>query len=70
MRRLAVAVEAADAAEDLDEDFLGDVGGVGGIVQAAGDEGVERLVVLGDEQGEGLLGAGLEVGDEGCLLRV
>ena len=29
------AMEAANAAEDLDEDFLGDVGGVGGVVEAA-----------------------------------
>ena len=62
-----VAVELADAAEDLDEDFLGDVGGVGGVVEAAADEGVEGLVILGDEHAEGLLGAGLEVGDERCL---
>jgi hypothetical protein len=44
-----VAVEAADAAEDLDEDFLGEIGGVGGVVNVAGDEGVERLMILGDE---------------------
>ena len=62
-----VAVELANAAEDLDEDFLGDVGGVGGVVEAAADEGVEGLMVLGDEQAEGLFGAGFEVGDERCL---
>ena len=32
------AMEAANAAEDLDEDLLRDVGCVGGIVEAAGDE--------------------------------
>ena len=33
----------------LDEDFLGDIGGVGGILKAAGDEGVKLLAVLGDQ---------------------
>ena len=61
------AVEAANAAEDLDEDFLGDVGGVGGVVEAAGDQRVERLMILRDEQSERLLGAGLEVGDKSCI---
>ena len=63
-----VSVEGGDVAEDLDEDFLGDIGGVGRVAQAAGDEGVERTAVLGDEQSEGLLGAGLEVRDEALLV--
>jgi hypothetical protein len=62
-----VAVEAADAAEDLQKNFLRDIGGVAGILQAAGDDGVDGLVILGDEQGEGCLGAGLQLRDEGCL---
>ena len=57
-----VAVEAANAAEDLDEDFLGDVGGVGRVVEAARDQRIERLMILRDENGERVLGAGLEVG--------
>ena len=61
------AMEAADAAEDLDEDFLGDVGGVGGVVEAARDQRVERLMILRDEDRKCLLGAGLEVGDKGRI---
>ncbi len=63
------AGEGADGAEDLEEDVLGDVGGVGRVVEAAGDEGVERLVVVGDEQGEGVFGAGFELGHEGGVFR-
>ena len=50
-----LAMEAADAAEDFDEDFLGYVRGVGRVLQAARDEGKERLRILGDEQAERLL---------------
>lgn len=57
--KTGVAMKAADAAKDLDEDFLGDVGGIGRIVEAAGDERVERLVILGNQDGECVLGAGL-----------
>src|SRR5208283_5513252 len=56
-----LAVESADVAEDLEEDLLGDVGGVGGVLQAARDQRVERLVVLVDQLGEGLLGAALKL---------
>ena len=63
------AVEAANAAEDLDEDLLGDVGGVGGVVEAACDQRVERLMILGDENAKRLLGAGFEVGYCFDLLR-
>ena len=61
-------MESADVAEDLEEDFLGDVGGVGGVLQAARNEGVERLRVLGDEEREGLFGALLESRDERRVL--
>ena len=47
-------MEAADVAEDLDEDILGDVGGVGRVLQAARDLGVKGLVVSRDQFGEGL----------------
>ena len=63
-----VAVEGGDVAEDLDEDLLGDVGGVGWVAQAAGDEGVDGVAVLGDEQGKGLLRAGFQVRDEALLV--
>ncbi len=58
------AMEAADAAKDLDEDFLRDVGCVGGIVEAARDQRIKRLMILRDQETERLLGSGLEVGDE------
>ena len=64
-----VSVEGADAAEDLDEYFLSDIGGVCGILKAAGDYGVEGLPVLGDEEAERLFGTGLERGDERCVFR-
>ena len=61
-------MKAADVAEDFEEDFLGDVGGVCGVLEGADDDGVDGLVVLGDELGEGLLGAGFELGHEGGFL--
>ena len=59
-----VAAEAGDVAEDLDEDLLGDVGGVGRVAEVARDQRVDRMAVLRDEQGKGLLGAGLQLRDE------
>ena len=61
------AMEAANAAEDLDEDFLGDVGGVGGVIEAARNQRIERLMILRDEDGKRLFGAGLEVGYKSCI---
>jgi hypothetical protein len=48
-------VEGADVAEDFDEDFLGEVGGVGGVANGAGEQAVDGLVVAGDEPRERFL---------------
>jgi len=61
------AVEAANAAEDLDEDLLRDVGSIGWVVETARDERVEGLMILGDENAKRFLGTGLEVGYEGSI---
>jgi len=59
-----ITVEATNATVNFDEDFLGDVGGIGGVMQTAGDKGVDGLMELGDELVEGFLGPGLQRGDE------
>ena len=56
------AMKAANAAKDLDEDFLGDVGGVGRIVEAARNQRIDRLMILRDEEGKRRLGAGFKIG--------
>jgi len=43
-----VAMEAANAAEDFNKYFLGDVSGVVSIVDAAGNQRIERLMILCD----------------------
>ena len=63
------AVEIAHPAEDLDEDFLGEVRGIGTIVHGAREERIDGLVVTGDEPGEGLLGTSAQLDYEGRLLR-
>ncbi len=60
-------MKAADIAEDLDEDLLRDIGGVGRVLQAADDQRIDGLVILGDQLRKRLLGAGLELGYKGCL---
>ena len=64
-----VAVEAADAAVDLDEDILCDVSGFAGIGDGAGDERIEGRVILGDQRGKCLLRTGLQLGDNRGLFR-
>lgn len=54
-----LAVEAANIAEDFNEDFLGDIGGVGGVLQAARNERVKRLRILTDEYGKRFFRTGL-----------
>ena len=61
-------MEAANAAEDLEKDILRDVGGVGGILQAARDQRVELLVVSVDQLRKGLLGAALKLGHKGGFI--
>src|SRR5215469_15694156 len=59
-----LAVKAPYAAENLDEDLLRDVGGIGRISQTASNKRVQRLMILRDENGKRLLVAGLQVGNE------
>jgi len=54
-----VGVEPTDPAKNLDEYFLGGVGGVGGIVEYAVDQAVNRLAVLRDELRKSLFRSGL-----------
>ena len=63
-----LAVEAADVAEDLDEDFLGDVGGVGRVLQATGDDGVDGLVILRNELRKRPFRAGLQLFNQSCFV--
>src|SRR6185437_6474501 len=56
-----LALEAGDATENFDEDFLGDVGSVAGIRKDAVDEAVEGLLIPGDEPGKGFLRPRLEL---------
>lgn len=62
-------MEAANIPEDLNKDFLSDVGGLGGVRQAAGDQRIERLMILRDENAKGILAASLKVGDERGFFR-
>ncbi len=64
-----VAMKIADAAVDLDEDILGDVGGFAGVGNGARDERVERAVILSDQRGEGLFRPCLQLGDNRRLVR-
>src|SRR5260370_28289299 len=55
------AMEAANAAKDLDEDFLGDVGGVGGGVGASRDQRIERLRILRSQGSQRPLETGFQI---------
>ena len=55
-RRLAV--KTADAAEDLDENFLGEVGSVGAVAHGARQQRINRLMVVRDQPGKRLFRAG------------
>src|SRR5438270_13955078 len=63
-----LTVEAANIAEDLDEYFLCDVGCVCRILQAAGDDGVDRLLILSDELAEGTFGPSLQLLHKSCFV--
>jgi hypothetical protein len=58
-----------NAAIGFEEDFLGDVGGIVGVVQHALDEAVDGRVVAGYEPIESILGAAAQVGDEFGFIR-
>ena len=62
-----LAMEAPDITEDLNKDFLRDVGSVGGILQAAGDQRVKWLMVLGNQFCKRTFRASLKLGDKGGL---
>ncbi len=64
-----LAVEVPHPPEDLEEDLLGDVGRIAGIVQHAVYQAVDGLVVLRDEPGVGVLGAGFQLGYHRGLFR-
>src|SRR6202521_2045287 len=60
----AALVEFADAAEGLQENFLGAVGGIGSVAKHAEDEVIDRRMIVSDEPVEGRLRAGLQLVDE------
>ena len=60
----AALAEIANAAKGFQENFLGAVGGVGGIAEHAEDEVIDRGMIVGDEPVEGRLRAGLQLVDE------
>jgi hypothetical protein len=60
----AALAEVADAAEGLQENFLGAVGGVRSVTKHAEDEVIDRRMIMGDEPVEGRLRAGLQLVDE------
>ena len=55
-------MEAANVAEDFDEDFLRNVGGVGGVLQATRDQRIERLMILRNQLSKRALGTGAKIG--------
>ena len=50
-----LAVKTVDAAKDLDENFLGQVGGVGLVAHRAREQRINRLMVVCDQPGKRLL---------------
>ena len=60
----AALTEIANAAEGLQENFLGAVGGVRSVAKHAEDEVIDRRMVVRDEPVEGRLRARLELVDE------
>src|SRR5437773_9857408 len=59
-----LAVEVFHSSEDLQEDFLCGIGGISRIGDDAVYQAVNRLVKLADQPGVGVLGAGLEFGND------
>ncbi len=64
MEGAAVRVERCEVAEDLEEDVLGDVFGVGAVVGEAVADAVDAFVLGGDELMPGASVAGEAEGDE------
>jgi len=60
----AALAEIADAAEGLQENFLGAVGGVRSVAEHAEDKVIGRRMIVSDEPVEGRLRAGLQLMDE------
>ena len=60
----AALAEIADAAEGLQENFLGAVSGVRSVAKHAEDEVIDRCMIVSDEPVEGCLRAGLQLVDE------
>ena len=59
-----LAVEVFHSSEDLQEDFLCGIGGISRIGDDPVYQAVNRLVKLADQPGVGVLGAGLEFGND------
>src|SRR5260370_432606 len=60
----AALAETADAAESLQKNFLGAVGGIGSVAQHAEDEVIDWRMIVRDEPVEGCRRAGLQLMDE------
>src|SRR5713226_8454404 len=60
----AALAKIANAAEGLQENFLGAVGGIGSVAKHAEDEVIDRRVIMRDEPVEGRLRARLQLMDE------
>src|SRR5437899_11754303 len=60
----AALAEIADAAEGLQENLLGAVGGVRSVAEHAEDKVIDRRMIVSDEPVEGRLRAGLQLIDE------
>src|SRR5580698_11295080 len=60
-----VGIEILDAAKDLDEDFLGSIRSIGGIVEDTVNQTVNWLVIVRDEPRERLFRPGLQFGHDG-----
>src|SRR6202158_474785 len=60
----AALAEVANAAEGLQENFLGAVGGIGSVAKHGEDKVIARRMIVSDEPVEGRLRAGLQLVDE------
>src|SRR5712691_5985252 len=60
----AALAEIADAAEGLQENFLGAVGGVRSVAEHAEDKVIDRRMIVSNEPVEGRLRAGLQLMDD------